>query len=643
MPDGESKSGRIELLLIPIVIIAFLFRFQNFGRVFASDSVIFNGYDSYYHMRLVEVIVKAGERITFDSYLNYPYGLKISWLPLYHYILSLPSFIGFSATEFFAALLPPLTGVVSVFAIYFIAKEITSNRYIAIISAFLAAGIPKLVSLSVVGNSDYHSWNLTFFLLSVYFFFRALNTENEKKYILFLTSGVSLAVLAASWLGGSIYTGVLALIAAIAVKNREIGFKENTLVFAPPLLTSFLLPFVFPIKVSGIFIPFLGIWMYLIVTEAFCNFSERFASRKLEKSIKTKKNKGNLKTEDILPVDRHRFIAMLSVTLLSLLAAGALYITGVQIVRSGINYILGFNPYLSTIAEARSFMLPLIVLETGIFTFLVSIPAALLYILKKESRYEELTFWLIPSLVLTLFQIRFSEILIPLLIIYASYGICHILQASNLPVFGERMERKRKKRKEKKVETIWGTTEIAYSLVVILFISSTGFFFSLEDFDISENWVSALKELGEISPETSYYLNPSQKPEYSVLSWWDYGNWILYIAKRPVVCNNFQAGAKDAALFFVSDNESSAIEILRKRGVKYIITDDKMMLGNETFRGKFQAIMKIAGIDVREEQKILEIYQKSIFYKLHVEEGKDIKNIKLISKHGDVKVFEFMG
>jgi hypothetical protein len=68
-----------------------------------------------------------------------------------------------------------------------------------------------------------------------------------------------------------------------------------------------------------------------------------------------------------------------------------------------------------------------------------------------------------------------------------------------------------------------------------------------------------------------------------------------------------------------------------------------MMLGNETFRGKFQAIMKIAGIDVREEQKILEIYQKSIFYKLHVEEGKDIKNIKLISKHGDVKVFEFMG
>ncbi len=252
-------------------------------------------------------------------------------------------------------------------------------------------------------------------------------------------------------------------------------------------------------------------------------------------------------------------------------------------------------------------------------------------------------------------QVRFDEILVPVLVLYASYGICYLLQASNIPILaeiepGEVDERIAKRKKRKKGENReknkrsedpgWGKTEIAYSLVIVLFISSTGLIFSFTQFDLNEDWLSALLDLKETSPPTSGYLDPVKKPEYSILSWWDYGNWILYIAKRPVVCNNFQAGAIDAARFFATDNETLAKEILKKRGVKYIITDDKMMLGNETFKGKFKAIMRIAGLDTKDNTYVFKVYKNSMFYKLHVKNGAE--GIKLLSKHGSVKVFEVL-
>ncbi len=81
------------------------------------------------------------------------------------------------------------------------------------------------------------------------------------------------------------------------------------------------------------------------------------------------------------------------------------------------------------------------------------------------------------------------------------------------------------------------------------------------------------KWLRENSPPTSYYYTPDKPAEYGVMSWWDYGNWILYISQRPVVANNFQTGIDDAAHFLTEPDEEAANEILSKRKVRFIITD----------------------------------------------------------------------
>jgi dolichyl-diphosphooligosaccharide--protein glycosyltransferase len=94
------------------------------------------------------------------------------------------------------------------------------------------------------------------------------------------------------------------------------------------------------------------------------------------------------------------------------------------------------------------------------------------------------------------------------------------------------------------------------------------------------------------TPATSNYNATSdQIPAYGVLSWWDYGNWIIFLGHRPAVANNFQTGVSDAAQFFVNQNESNASSIVLKDNVKYVMTDYEMAGYND----KFQAIALLSG------------------------------------------------
>jgi dolichyl-diphosphooligosaccharide--protein glycosyltransferase len=87
------------------------------------------------------------------------------------------------------------------------------------------------------------------------------------------------------------------------------------------------------------------------------------------------------------------------------------------------------------------------------------------------------------------------------------------------------------------------------------------------------DWFQSLNWLKDNSNATSNFNNPVKSAEYSIMSWWDYGNWILYISQRPVVANNFQAGVKDAAKFYLSESEDEATALLDLRGSRYVIAD----------------------------------------------------------------------
>lgn len=78
--------------------------------------------------------------------------------------------------------------------------------------------------------------------------------------------------------------------------------------------------------------------------------------------------------------------------------------------------------------------------------------------------------------------------------------------------------------------------------------------------------------------DTFVYPNES----YGVMSWWDYGHMITYIAHRIPNANPFQAGVTGpdgSAAYFMAPSEEIANKILDHDGTKYVITDVEMDTG----------------------------------------------------------------
>jgi len=98
-----------------------------------------------------------------------------------------------------------------------------------------------------------------------------------------------------------------------------------------------------------------------------------------------------------------------------------------------------------------------------------------------------------------------------------------------------------------------------------------------------------------------YYKSPLKKTydypssAYGVMSWWDYGHMIEYVAQRIPNANPFQAGITEengttgASPFFCSIDEDTSVKMLDALGSRYVAIDNQMATG------KFPAIQKWIG------------------------------------------------
>jgi dolichyl-diphosphooligosaccharide--protein glycosyltransferase len=133
---------------------------------------------------------------------------------------------------------------------------------------------------------------------------------------------------------------------------------------------------------------------------------------------------------------------------------------------------------------------------------------------------------------------------------------------------------------------------IVVAVLLLPSISATTSYARTASGVISPDWAESLQWMSANTPATSNYnATTDQIPAYGVLSWWDYGNWIIFLGHRPAVANNFQTGVSDAAQFFTSQNESNASSIVQKDNVKYVMTDYEMA----GYTDKFPAIALLSG------------------------------------------------
>jgi len=125
-------------------------------------------------------------------------------------------------------------------------------------------------------------------------------------------------------------------------------------------------------------------------------------------------------------------------------------------------------------------------------------------------------------------------------------------------------------------------------LIAVLFVGTSVFDIyasaSLGGIRLDPDWEESLVWMGNNTPDPGVqylgqydqqtFVYPAQS--YGVMSWWDYGHMITYIAKRIPNANPFQSGVSGpdgAAAFFVTTSEDTADTIRGNDGIRYVVTD----------------------------------------------------------------------
>jgi dolichyl-diphosphooligosaccharide--protein glycosyltransferase len=159
---------------------------------------------------------------------------------------------------------------------------------------------------------------------------------------------------------------------------------------------------------------------------------------------------------------------------------------------------------------------------------------------------------------------------------------------------------KRQKKGQKKPSKSLGPDYLSMGLVVIAAGMSVLFIFTSASYSyenassnairMNGDWKESLEWMANNTPDTgvNYFTIYDRKTftypnqSYGVMSWWDYGHMITYIAKRIPNANPFQqgvSGSTGAAAYFMTESEETADAIADSIGTRYVITDIEMDTG----------------------------------------------------------------
>ncbi|MHC1631074.1 MAG: oligosaccharyl transferase, archaeosortase A system-associated [Methanotrichaceae archaeon] len=531
-------------------------------NVLVGGNILFYGYDPFYHMRRILYTVNHfPHTLWFDSYLNYPYGMKLGWPPLFDQLIAGTSLLlgadSQHSVELVGALMPPILGSVTILALYFLAKELFGRR-IALLSAFMMAIAPEHVGKTSFGFTDHHVMEALFMVGIILFLVLAISIE-EKRIWFAVLAGFLMAALAYTWTGAPAYLSFFLFYAAAQITfdiKNGVSSKEivSALLAAFGIALVLMLPFWNETWIMPSVFAAAGILAYVSLLYV---ISHIFLEKKIHWAI----------FPPLVAV-----LAYVSYVLILILDKVVPSLPSIYpVLRSGLNYFFGGNLSQIIVEAAPLYEAVDLISFCGfsLILALIGIGTLIYHFFHSGIRRGQLLFlaWTLFTLVLSVAQIRFlylfsanMAILIGFLFFWTTDQI----------------------RKRDWLKSDTSLSKIVPVLLLIIFVlpSAVDSLRIVEEKPaIADDWAKSLQWLEENTPVTNSFDEPNQIPEYSIFSWWDYGNWILYQSRRPVVANNFQAGAVDSARFYLSEDEKDTTNILDKRSSRYVITDAKMLYG----------------------------------------------------------------
>lgn len=585
------------LLLIPVLISIKLRILNPWDSVF-TWTVRLSENDPWYYYRLIEnCIHNFPQRIWFDPMTNYPFGTYTHFGPFLVYLGSIVAILsGATSEEALRSVLvfiPAIGGILTIFAIFFLARNVFGERT-ALISAFIISMIPgQFLHRSLLSFNDHHVWEVFWMCTTLAFFMLVLRSEWNRKGILYaIFGGISFGLYILTWAAGFVF-GLLiisALVLAILLKFKipESVFKLTILYFLSAILTY--LPFSFNAPSSPALYSPMQLNMlvfYTIATLFLWQFEVKFGSLKVFAKI-------------------GKETALIVFIIIGLILISAIFPEFSYTIGTVSGYLQPKGGAL-TIGEVSPFFT-----QGGVFslapalyhfgtTFFFALPAIffLPYRIYKRRDLRELTIllWAIALFIALCGQNRFA---------YYFAAVSAIYSALALDLLFEKLHLYRAIRNEKtKGKERISYFRVAVAILLAFFVIYPTYWWMAEPQSkgvgaLNKQWFDAMEWLRNNTPDTGYEeyyyeLYPPGKTgekyeypfdTYGVISWWDYGHWILAIGKRMAVANPFQQGIGNfynnipgAAPFFVTQNESYAEWVADQLNVRYVVSDIEMATG----------------------------------------------------------------
>ena len=651
---SEQNSGhkrRLPPAAIVGIIIAVLCGISLYIRIylpydhiFVDGLVWFRETDAYYYVRHIENMVHNFPRFnSFDPYVLYPDGGTGLTRPFFAWLVAgITLLVGRGAPtqhtiEVVGAYMPAILGTLTLIPVYFIGKKLF-NRWVGVIAAALVVILPgEFLHRSLLGFTDHHVAEILFSTVCILFLIMAIKRAREREIsfdhilhrdwstitgplVYALLAGIFLGMYLLTWIGGLLFIFIIFVYLVIQFIVDHLRHKSTDylcIVGTPLFLIAFLM--LLPVLGGGSReITYRVALLVAITIPIVLSVISRLMAGRAWKPV------------------------YYPVVLLGLVGIGLAALHAIN--PSLLEYMLRqFNIFVPggarlTIMEVQPLLSP-----TGEFTlqiawanfttsFFISFIslAMLIYVVVKGKSADKTLFlvWSMAMLIAILGQRRFGyyyAVNAALLTGYFSWKMLDIAGLSKLlakPKQVAEAVKKFKKRKKKIKEKgkprtfmqprgVWvRVIVVGIAIFFLVFFPNIGGVKtfvsrpSLMGQMLEQGWHSSLLWLRDNSPEPFdgpdfyYEIYPPRAdfeyPEtaYGVMSWWDYGYFIMQISHRIPNSNPMQAGAARAGQFFTTQDENSANELADKFGSKYVMVDSAMATG------KFYAMVEWTGENV---------------------------------------------
>jgi len=641
----DYRNYIIIALIIIFGIFALWIRLLPAALTASTDILNLVGSDDpLYYLRQVEQMTRNFPAYGwFDAMTLYPTGQTVAWGPLMAWILSGLCLIAGAMTRpeiiSVALVVPPLMAAALVPIMFLIGRKIADWKTGLLASLFIAVVAGQFFFRSLYGYLDHHIAEVLFSTLFSLVYLATLAYVRQHPVDLKNMNSLKIPVLFSIAAGFTFILGLftmptMILFAFIVVVFTILQYiwdfyhkrgSDDILVINLVLFTFATVAFF----IVGPQSPGLGFWNYSFAQPL--SFILLMAGTIILYLLSRR-----LQGKQAFYYPLSLLVIGIAAILFLLIALPDLFALFI----SGLIDFFGQNPYALTIQEARSWTLGE-AWTTFSFGFLLMFGgfAVLLYRIWKEGRPTHMYVFVWSAIILfaTWQHIRYeyylaaniallSAFCLGALLTWAGKDAGDLFRSAKIPAHeeikkeagkqgeaGKQPTGKQgatkgkqvsgKKKQEQKVAKKPGMsgehwTKVAILAIACIFgivfvVSSVGYDYTIASggvIQMNPDWRESLEWMGNHTPDTGvdYYKVFNQatftypNQSYGVMSWWDYGHMITFIAKRIPNANPFQAGVSGpngSAAYFVATDENTADTILDNQGTRYVITDIEMDTG----------------------------------------------------------------